>query len=603
VRPSPGVDALLDGPGSGRRRAPWRLLTHLALFTVCWPLGSALVGTPASYTGALVDTGNVGAVRLAMLLTAAELWREFLACGLVLAALAALVSRVARGPDAGSASAGRQVLQGVLDALTVTVALALGIALELPAALNLPGPDRLPDRPVWQALLAMAAALGLVALAAGLRWSSRRLGYRHLLASAPVVALGWALARFPPAHPTPAAASNARVVLGLDSISRVDDVQGLHGLEARHGGTWYERAVSPGLLTNAVWSSILTSRPPHETGVYFVFQGPDWDALPDNLVARARAAGLRTHSFFSDQLTTYVGADLPFDAPASGPKGWKQATTVAVKDASWFLPVLLPRLPPLPGAAAPRNQAGTYAFSIRRELQDVLAAGTEPGGSLVLAHVDYLHQPRYPGLSELDPAQRRRVLSARRRAVTDGSFNWQYPRIADAPFDLYAWKLRHLQELVAAAVDEARLLEAGRGNTLVVLSDHGPREGVRDDAFGNEQYYGAVLLTFGVPPRAPSEPISLMDVPALLGLPAAGLGPAEPVTEYVNLPANEWPPLFRDAVPLRDGGVRLPRAALEAIGARLRSFRPYTEPRGYSLTRAVPAGEPDRAAILVGRGS
>ena len=56
----------------------------------------------------------------------------------------------------------------------------------------------------------------------------------------------------------------AIILLGIDSVSQADDLSPIREWTNRGGGTWYERAVAPGLLTNAVWTSILTTKPVSE---------------------------------------------------------------------------------------------------------------------------------------------------------------------------------------------------------------------------------------------------------------------------------------------------------------------------------------------------
>ena len=83
------------------------------------------------------------------------------------------------------------------------------------------------------------------------------------------------------------------VVLGLDSLSHHDDIAALKSwTNARHG-TWYEYAVAPGLLTNAVWSSILTMTPVSTHHVFHTFERL---TMPSVLLAAARAKGYHTVS-------------------------------------------------------------------------------------------------------------------------------------------------------------------------------------------------------------------------------------------------------------------------------------------------------------------
>jgi hypothetical protein len=357
--------------------------------------------------------------------------------------------------------------------------------------------------------------------------------------------------------------------------------------------------VSPGLITNAVWWSIVTGAPPHSTGVFFIFQNPAPERLPPNLVYRAKTLGLHTCAHFSDQLTMQVGALLPFDEDHSGPRGWLQVTTAALKDAGWLLPVILPHLPRLPGAFTPQNQAHTYAFSLRRELSEILTCGGTPRGSLTLAHVDYLHQARYPGFSELTAPERARVWSAPVAALVDRSIDWQYPMTEGEPLRVYAWKLSALQATLRTAIASTGVLEPGLHSRLVFLSDHGPRIGLTTKNFGDERYHGVILATFGIEPRDPDEAISLLDVGTLLGLGSPGALAADPAVEYVEALPSDSREMAQGSRPLLDGRISVPRAVLERMGARLLRFRPFGGQQGYSVDIATPASEPDVAAPTV----
>ncbi len=352
--------------------------------------------------------------------------------------------------------------------------------------------------------------------------------------------------------------------------------------------------MTPGLFTNAVWTSIVTARPVHETGVFFTFQNPEWSRLPRSLPVRAKEAGLRTCAFFSDQFTMQLGADLPFDENHSGPRGWLQAATSSLKDASWFLPIALAHLPPLPGAATPANQGGTFSYSLRRELSEVLSCGAgRPGGTLVLAHLDYLHQARYPGLTDLDPERRARVLAAPVSALVDESIHWQYPEHAEEPVGVYAWKLEHLQRVLREAVEGTGVLDPALGNQLVVLSDHGPRTGLTPENFGERRFWNVPLVTFGVAPRDPGHPISLLDVPALLGFSdPERRGPAPAVVEYTIVSAEEMKEMVHATRIQPSGRADLDPAILQRAGARLKRFDPFAATPRYAAAPVLPPDQP-----------
>jgi hypothetical protein len=556
------------------------------VFLVLWPALAIHFAADSLAATPLFAGVEPAALRWGMTAGAVQLWREHLVVGLVLAAVTVGVALASGGRESGSRLL--QLAGGVGDGALVALALAAGIALEYPATLRHPGWTLLLPLPVCAAQcvqLAVLAALGLVL--------GRRRGtpLRHVAVAAGLVVIGLAAARGP-AVGRAGARSGVRLLLGIDSLSRAEIGEQFRALAVRRGGSYYARAVTPGLLTNVVWASVLTSHRPSELGVFFTFQAPDWGRMPPNLVERARDAGLHTVAFFADQFTMQLGADLPFDEDRSGPRGWRQVATCAVKDAGLFLPIVLPYLPRIRGATAPANQEGTFAFSLRRELADVLTAGRDGGPSLVLAHLDYLHQPRYPGLSELTPQERARVRQAKVAAVIDKSIDWQYPPTEGEPVDVYRWKLANLGHVVVEAIEASGFTDPARKNALVLFSDHGPRTGLMPGDFAHESYYGVPLLTFGLPARDVDAPISLLDLASLVGLPSPlRPDPAEPVVEYVNVTNDEWAQFVREGHPLLDGGVTLPRALLSRIGSRLLAFRPYAGKPGYSSAATAPAVE------------
>jgi len=217
---------------------------------------------------------------------------------------------------------------------------------------------------------------------------------------------------------------------------------------------------------------------------FYINQIADWEQIPDHLVARAKRAKYATFSFFSDQFTTYVGSMAGFDDDRSGPIGWKQATTSHIKNSSFLLPPLLSILPQLPWARTPRNQSGTFTYDVRQEIVEILTAGTSSSKSLVIAHLDFLHQPRYPSYSELDSEESRIIRAARAGALLDHSVNWQMPVRPGEPLPIYARKGRQLQQVVVECLRTTGFLEPRRNNKLVILSDHGPRTGMTPDNFG-----------------------------------------------------------------------------------------------------------------------
>jgi hypothetical protein len=157
---------------------------------------------------------------------------------------------------------------------------------------------------------------------------------------------------------------------------------------------------------------------------------------------------------------------------------------------------------------------------------------------------------------------------------------------------VYKWKIGNLEAVLAETLDATRFLDPLRGNALVLFSDHGPRTGLHPDAFGDESYYAVPLVTFGLPVQDPRAPISLLDIPALIGL-ASPIhpGPAEPVVEYANVTDGEWRQLLDASTLLLDGGIRLPRAVLAKVGRRMQAYRPFDPAPGYYAAPSAPAAE------------
>jgi hypothetical protein len=365
------------------------------------------------------------------------------------------------------------------------------------------------------------------------------------------------------------------VVLGLDSLSHDDDLTALRALGARHGGTWYTHAVTPGLLTNAVWTSILLARPVREHGIFHTFQ--PFPAASDTLVTRARSAGFRTVSVFPDQITCAVGSQAGFDEDRSGPVGWRQLATQFVENASLLLPVVRPILPMRMFSAVPANHAGTFAYDVDRELDGIFGEGDRGGRALVVSHLTYLHHPRFPSYRELGSDERQRVWWAPAGEVRDWSFDWQNRHVAGGGLELRPWKVHRLTSAVAAAVERADFFGSGRDGQLLLLSDHGDRVGLTPNTFWRADYHHVPLLTVGLPARSdPDTPISLLDVTNLVGL-APDQAPHDPAVEFTVAAAGQWPALVQSAKLDWDGSVSLDPMVLDEVFHALRMHRPWPE--------------------------
>ena len=551
----------VDGPSVlTRPLGADRTSAHLLSALVLWPLL-----TVAAATLSLMALPYYGAPPL-QALAAAALGAALLGPDLALAAVPAfgvswLIFR--RWGRDGTGRAPR--LRLLLEPAIVLLAILAGTSLFYPALVS--GPLLAPVRswPAAAVVLAEAAAV-----LAGLIWTLRP-GAR-MKGTACVAALGL-LAALPvqvraAMHPG-GGGHPAIVVLGIDSLSQGDDLSAYERLVRERGGTWYERAVSPGLLTNAVWNSVLTTSAVGEHGVFHTFQHEA--QRPFALLEAARATGLRTVSYFPDQLTCPIGTAAPFDADLSGPVGWRQVLLPVVANSSLLVPLVRPLLPGWwPSALAP-NQAATYTYDVRRDVRAILSAGGS-APAVVAAHLTYLHLPAYPRTLDLEAGELRRLARAPAGAVRDRSFDWQDVEQPGDPVPLRSWKLARLAAIVGEELARTRYLEGG--GRLIVFSDHGDRGGLTLDTFTDPKYHHVLLATFGVPARCPDRPISLRDVGALLGLTPGG---AEPVVEFALAPPGMWPDLVATARLRWPGFVDLSPDLLAGVRRDLRRHRPWSD--------------------------
>jgi hypothetical protein len=388
------------------------------------------------------------------------------------------------------------------------------------------------------------------------------------------------------------------LLLGIDSLAQTLDLSILESMAGEPGWTWYRRAVTPGLLTNSVWPAILMNRPVRETGCFLTFQNPNWERSSYNMVREARKKGFETWSFFSDQFTCYVGTNGGFDVDRSGPKGWLQPATAAVKDGSILMPLMLPRLPRIPLSRSPRNQSGTFAYDLRREIDEILTAGNGERSVFVAAHLDYLHQPAYPGLHQLGREERIRVLKAPGKYIRDLSLDWEYPALPGEPLGLYRWKLQRIQRVVVEAFDAHGIVGPERNNRLAIFSDHGPRVMLLPHEFSARHLHNVLFATHGMDARDPSVPISLLDLAALSGLDdTARPGPAPAVVEYTHVRSVEEGPGWTMQP---DGEIALDPHDLVPLGRQLLAYFPYESHRGYLHVPTIPA---EMDAVIAAEGN
>jgi hypothetical protein len=570
-----------------RAEARRRLLPHATAVFLIWPAISILFAGVTLKSEPLTAPASWPVTLLGLSAAALQMIPEFLSVGAVLLIISLALFSGFRSSDPAAERSLARRMSLLVEPFAVMLALFCGLALEYPAVLHHPALAAFRMFSALTATIALFVALGL--LLGYLAWrrgpALASLGLVLLLVPA-----GWAAGLSHRSYRARKARSGTTVILGLDSISQQDDVSILRSLTREFSGTWYDKPVTPGLVTNSVWPSLIMHRPVHESGVFLIYQTVDWSRSPFQLIRRASESGCETSSFFSDQFTTYVGATAGFDRVRSGPKGWLQLGTAEVKNGSIFLPIFLPLLPPIPAARTPANQSGTFAFDLRREIDAILTEGTGRC-TFVAGHIDYLHQPQYPRYSDLTASERSIVRRSQVQALQDLSLDWQFPVIPGDELRLYGWKTRMLQRVLAQEVQETGYLEPSGRNRLVLFSDHGNRRALRAENFGRPRYHRVIFATFGLPSREPLLPISLLDISELLGFPDPSRpGRAVPIVEYTNASGDEQRLLLRSARLRLDGEISLDPAIVKEIGKRLRGYEPYApNPESFPSPVQVPS--------------
>jgi hypothetical protein len=251
--------------------------------------------------------------------------------------------------------------------------------------------------------------------------------------------------------------------------------------------------------------------------------------------------------------------------------GWRQLLLPIVANSSLLVPVLGSALPrPWPGAS-PSNEAGTFAYDLRREVRSLLRAGREGQPTFVAAHLTYIHLPVYPSALELTLSEFLAVMKVPARMVRDRTFDWQDLDLPGDPLPLNQWKIRRLQSVIRSEVTDARYLQ--QGGRMVLFSDHGSRGDLTMENFQNSQYHHVVLATFGLPPQCPKEPISLIDIGRLIGFSDVR---AEPAVEFALPERDQWPELVRSARLRWSGDVDLDEKLLAPSFADLRGHHPWS---------------------------
>ena len=446
------------------------------------------------------------------------------------------------------------------------VAVVAAAALRFPAILHHAFLLPLRPLPTWVALALLAVfAFALIAARAV---EEPRSGRRAALALAPAgLALGLGLhggaaGRVPTDGPR-----GSVLLIGLDSVSAGDVAGGPLEALAKEGGRSYPAAVTPALLTNSVWATILLSEPPERHGVLIGLQDWSLDGGGTTLTARARAAGLTTVAIFPNRSTTWTGARGGFDLDRGGALGWHQMSTAWLKNSSVLLPLLLPLMPEIPGARTPSNQVDTFSYDLASDLGRILETGD--GRRFVAAHITFLHESRYPSFPEMTPEERRRVLRAPAGRVFDDSFNWLHEDEPDAPIPLRRFKWARLQETLTAYLRSSGVLEPARGNVVVVFADHGPRFGLTQETFCEARFWHVPLLTWGDRSSLHVEaPLSLADVDRIAGLGAPAAVRVPPRVTFASVSPTDWASLVAGTKPRRDGSTELPRDVVARISAR-----------------------------------
>lgn len=460
-----------------------------------------------------------------------------------------------------------------LDPVLAFVGIALGVALEFPAVLNNPLFWPLRSLNLLTAYLLLATGLSVLAL---VRVNAQRLRHvpKALVPLCLLVSFGWTLTQLPVPRTSNQVNRNAIVILGIDSLGARMDTRVLRNFASENGGAWYENAITPGLLTNAVWTAILEHRPVRETGVPLTFQSPDWSTSSFQLIAEAKRRGFQTWSYFTGQNTTYVGSKAGFDFDRSGPMGWAHNATCAAKDGSILVPFVVSRLPQLPLSHVPANQEGTYSFDLRSVIREIVSAhrGSQP--AFVVAHLVYLHDEAYPRFEELSSDLRTALLWARVGSIRDFAADWQLLSVDGDSIGLNAWKITNVQSVVAEELESSGFLDPHNGNRLVLLSDHGLRWRLSNEHFAKEAYYHVPLVTFGLPVRDLRKPISLLDISQLIGFDdPLQPTPSRTVVEYINFPdVDAFKVAILKARWTRDGRINIEPSLVNEYRGQLKSY-------------------------------
>jgi len=566
--------ALMECPR--KPRSLNRLAAHLLFAAVVWP-AVTVIGVVVSLHRLpyyrLPPGSLIGAAFAGVGLAAGDM---ILAGGTVFGLSWLAFSRLGRAPSGGRWPAARMALEPFL----AFVAVISGVSVWYPGVLSEPVFEPVGGLPAM--VLAPLLAAGVAAGAAITGRPGARLRLAALLLGA--AAASPAAAALTTAAQEASGRDPSLVVLGIDSLSHRDGLASFQNWTEAERGTWYEYAVAPGLLTNAVWTSILTMEPVRAHGVFHTFQ-----PFPQHTAARfldaARTRGYHTVSMFSDQSTCAVGSQAGFDLDRSGPIGWRQILLPIVANSSILVPVIRPALPTWWPSVFSANQAGSFTYDLRRELRSILGGGVAGRPTLVMAHLTYLHMPAYPRSADLSWAELRRVGRAPARHLRDRGFDWQDVELPTDVLPLRRWKLGFLRRSLEHEIRRSGFL--ARSGQLVVFSDHGARAGLTPDTFSDPRYHHVLLATFGLPAQRPSEPTSLADIGTIVGLVDSRV---EPSVEFTIAPPAMWPELVTSARLRWTGEVELDGGLLAEMSRHLQRHEPWPAIRAAALFKKTADG-------------
>jgi hypothetical protein len=217
---------------------------------------------------------------------------------------------------------------------------------------------------------------------------------------------------------------------------------------------------------------------------------------------------------------------------------------------------------------------------LRVLVRSILTSHQGPKPVLAVAHLGYLHDEAYPRFADLPPSYRPLLLKARVDSLRDFGGEWQLPIVPGDSIDLNAWKVQNVQNVVIEEIRKLGFLAPQNRNRLLLFSDHGKRTLLNNENFTRPVFYEVPLITFGVPARDVHAPISLLDIPSLIGFDDPSLpAPAPPVVEYVNLRSMDE---FRNAVLgadwLADGRINMRPEVTEKYLGLLKPYNPFAAP-------------------------